>query len=301
MDFLYFLAEHRTVWLNAFFQGVTYLGQEALVIAIVCWLYWCSNKKLAFTLGFSYFSSGLLIQGLKVTFRVPRPWVLDPQFQPVATALAGATGYSFPSGHTQSITALMGTFFLYFKNKIARTLCILTILLVGFSRMYLGCHTPQDVCTALILSGICVYFCSRLFTRAKNVRHSSGTLSIVMTCICFVLLVYVLLLYHWKTLSAEYASDCIKACGAGTAFALGYYIEETHIRFSVPVSFGSKILRFLAGLTVTLALQVGLKPVLGTSFPADFLRYFLTVCWILFLYPLLFQKTAAHFSKKKSD
>ena len=73
MDFLYFLAEHRTAWLNVFFQGVTYLGQEALVIAIVCWLYWCANKRLAFTLGFSYFTSGLLIQGMKVTLRVPRP------------------------------------------------------------------------------------------------------------------------------------------------------------------------------------------------------------------------------------
>lgn len=291
MNFLYFLAEHRTAWLNVFFQGVTYLGQEGLVIAIVCWLYWCANKKMAFTLGFSYFTSGLLIQGMKVTLRVPRPWILDPQFQPVHSALAGATGYSFPSGHTQSITALMGTFFFYTKNKIAKLLCILTILLVGFSRMYLGCHTPQDVCAALILSVICVYLCIRLFMNPRNMQHSPKTLSVIMGCICLGLLVYVLQLYHMETLPSVYASDCIKACGAGTAFALGYYIEETHIRFSPPASSGSKIIRFMTGLAVTLVLQTGLKPVLGTSFPADFLRYFLTVCWVMFLYPMLFKKT----------
>ena len=184
----------------------------------------------------------------------------------------------------------MGTFFFYAKNKIAKLLCILTILLVGFSRMYLGCHTPQDVCAALILSGICVYLCSRLFIKPRNIQYSPKTLSVIMGCTCLGLLVYVLRLYHMEILPSVYAYDCIKACGAGTAFALGYYIEETHIRFSLPTSFGSKIFRFLTGLAVTLALQTGLKPVLGASFPADFLRYFLTVCWIMFLYPMLFRK-----------
>ena len=106
MEFLQFLAQYRTPAGNILFQGITYLAQEIFVVAVICWMYWCSNKRFAYSLGFTYFTSGLLIQGFKITFRIPRPWVLNPDFHAVPSALPGATGYSFPSGHTQSITAL---------------------------------------------------------------------------------------------------------------------------------------------------------------------------------------------------
>ena len=107
MDFLNLLSQYRTPAGDVFFQGITLLAQETFVVVVICWLFWCSNKKLAYCLGFTYFTSGLLVQGLKITFRVPRPWLLDSAFEPVASAVPGATGYSFPSGNTQSITALL--------------------------------------------------------------------------------------------------------------------------------------------------------------------------------------------------
>ena len=87
MEFLNLLAQYRTPLGDAFFQAITLLAQETFVVVVICWLFWCSNKKLAYCLGFTYFSSGLLVQGLKITFRVPRPWLLDPNFQPVASAV----------------------------------------------------------------------------------------------------------------------------------------------------------------------------------------------------------------------
>lgn len=95
MDFLNLLSQYRTPAGDVFFQGITLLAQETFVVVVICWLFWCSNKKLAYCLGFTYFTSGLLVQGLKITFRVPRPWLLDPAFEPVASAVPGATGYSF--------------------------------------------------------------------------------------------------------------------------------------------------------------------------------------------------------------
>ena len=76
MTFLWFLSDLRTPTGDFFFQQITYLGQEIFVVAVICWLYWCVSKKSAYILGFSYFLSGLLIQALKITFRVPRPWTL---------------------------------------------------------------------------------------------------------------------------------------------------------------------------------------------------------------------------------
>ncbi len=103
MEFLHFLSQFRTDGGDIFFQLITYTAQELFVVGIICWLFWCSNKRLAYTLGFSYFTSGLLVQGLKITFRIPRPWILDPSFQPVPSAVPGATGYSFPSGHYRPV------------------------------------------------------------------------------------------------------------------------------------------------------------------------------------------------------
>lgn len=290
MEFLNLLAQYRTPLGDAFFQAVTLLAQETFVVVVICWLFWCSNKKLAYCLGFTYFSSGLLVQGLKITFRVPRPWLLDPNFQPVASAVPGATGYSFPSGHTQSITALLGTLGFYTKKKPLRFLCFLFVFLVGFSRMYLGCHTPQDVLVSFWVSIVCVFLCYHFLYKKEYFKNRESLVSVFMGIVCVVLLGYTLFLYKSGAIEFHYAQDCIKACGAGAAFSLGYYLTETYIPFTPPDSFQGQALRFIIGIAVTLLLQAGLKPIIGQSLAASFIRYFLVVFWIITVYPYVFYK-----------
>lgn len=290
MEFLNLLAQYRSPLGDAFFQAITLLAQETFVVVVICWLFWCSNKKLAYCLGFTYFSSGLLVQGLKITFRVPRPWLLDPNFQPVASAVPGATGYSFPSGHTQSITALLGTLGFYTKKKPLRFLCFLFVFLVGFSRMYLGCHTPQDVLVSFGVSIICVFLCYHFLYKKEYFKNRESLVSVFMGIVCVVLLGYTLFLYKSGAIEFHYAQDCIKACGAGAAFSLGYYLTETYIPFTPPDSFQGQALRFIIGIAVTLLLQAGLKPIIGQSLAASFIRYFLVVFWIITVYPYVFYK-----------
>ena len=152
MDFLRFLEGIRTPELNALFLVLTWFGEEVLVLAIICSIYWCMNKRLAYRICFSFLSSGLLVQTLKITFRVPRPWVKDPSFIAVKQAVPTATGYSFPSGHTPCATSLYSTFAYNTKKNLWRVICLLIIFSVMFSRMYLGVHTPTDVVVSFILS-----------------------------------------------------------------------------------------------------------------------------------------------------
>ena len=293
MEFLHFLSQFRTDGGDILFQLITYTAQELFVVGIICWLFWCSNKRLAYTLGFSYFTSGLLVQGLKITFRIPRPWILDSSFQPVASAVPGATGYSFPSGHTQSITALFGTAALHFRKHLHQILCFVVIFLVGFSRMYLGCHTPKDVIVSFSLSFLCVIFCYHYIYRKKSFEKAPGKVAVIMLFISLALSFYSLFLEKTGYIDSIYEKDCLKAGGAGAAFALGYYLEQRFIRFRLPENTKHKILRLVFGLLGALIIQEGLKPLIGTSLPASFLRYFLTVFWILTVYPFLFTKYEA--------
>ena len=62
---------------------------------------------------------------------------------------AEATGYSFPSGHTQCAASLYGSIARSSKKRAVQIGFAAIALLVGFSRMYLGVHTPKDVLVAL--------------------------------------------------------------------------------------------------------------------------------------------------------
>lgn len=76
--------------------------------------------------------------------------MLDPDFQIVEAARADATGYSFPSGHTQNIVGTTASIFASRKETWVRIVCIVLMVLVPFSRMYLGVHTPLDVGVAFL-------------------------------------------------------------------------------------------------------------------------------------------------------
>lgn len=288
MDFLRLIADLRTPAGIFFFQGITYLAQELLVVAFICWFFWCGNKKLAYQMGFSYFLSGLTIQGLKITFRVPRPWVLDPSFQPVQSAIPGATGYSFPSGHTQSGTAFFSTLAFNTKKKKLRLLCGLGFLLIGFSRMYLGVHTPADVLTSMVITFFLTSLICYFWKYFESDTNRDLLVSVVFSLVTIILLIYDIYLVQTGVLSIDNAMDCCKACGAGLAFSIGFYIERRYLNFAPPATMRGKLIRFLAGLAVAAVFEFGLKAILPSRMFTAYLRYFLIVFWIIVIYPLIF-------------
>lgn len=291
MNFLWLLEGIRTPFLDKLMQIITYFGQETILVGVICLLYWCVNKKLAYQLGFTYFSAGLVVQTLKISFRIPRPWVLDPDFSAVKSALPGATGYSFPSGHTQGASSFFFPLSIWVKRKWLKVLCILAPLCVGFSRMYLGCHTPKDVLTALIVSAVCTWlmwhFCRFLL---EDFSHSRTVFS-VMLFLSAGAGIYALLLLKHGIVSEALASDCCKAAGAGMGFAVGWYLERTRIRFSTAAK--NRLIqaaKFICGLVLLLVIKGGVSFILGTSIVAKILEYFILILWIIVIYPAIFQK-----------
>ena len=290
MEILHFIAQYRTPFFDTLFQAITLFAQETLVVVIICWLYWCLDKRKAYILGFTYFLSGLLVQGLKITFRIPRPWVLDSTFHPVSSALSGATGYSFPSGHTQSGTALFSTLGFASRKYAGKFFCFFFMILIGFSRMYLGVHTPKDVLVSMFLTlGISAFIWYKAGSALTDTTHAQK-ISLGLLCICLFLGIYTFYLYTTKTADPEMAKDALKACGAGLGFAVGYYLECTHIHFSVPKERKQKIIRFLIGLLSVLILMGLFELTLKKFLIGSILSYFLLILWIVAGYPALFSR-----------
>lgn len=291
MNFLWLLEGIRTPFLDKLMQIITYFGQETLLVAAICLVYWCINKKLAYQLGFTYFSAGLIVQTLKISFRIPRPWILDPDFSAVKSALPGATGYSFPSGHTQGSASFFFPLSIWAKSKWLKFLCIIVPLCIGFSRMYLGCHTPKDVLAALIVSAACTWLVWHFRRLLLEDSSHSRTVFAVMLFLSAGAGIYALLLLKYGIVPEDLASDCCKAAGAGMGFAVGWYLERTRIRFSTAAK--NRLIqagKFICGLVLLLVIKSGVSFILGTSIVAKMLEYFILILWIIMIYPAIFQK-----------
>ena len=152
MGFLRLLAAGRTAVLDGFFSGLTYFGSELAFMAAALLMFWCIDKRQGYYVFLVGAFGTICNQFLKLAFRIPRPWVLDPEFQIVEAARADATGYSFPSGHTQNIVGTTASLFACRKEKWVRIVCAVLMVLVPFSRMYLGVHTPLDVGVSFVLA-----------------------------------------------------------------------------------------------------------------------------------------------------
>lgn len=295
MIFLWLIKSIRTPFLNEIMQFVTYFGQELLIIAVICALYWCADKRFAYYLGFTYFTAGFCVQALKITFRIPRPWVLDPDFTAVKSAVPAATGYSFPSGHTQGATCLFFPLALRTKKRWAKALYVLAFLSVGFSRMYLGCHTPKDVFVSmglsLLIASLLWHFQSKFIDSKKHCK----TIALLLAFLAFALAGYAGYLYDTQTIALKYAMDCFKASGAGLGFALGWYLERTYLNFDPDtVSLKGQIIKFIIGILLTLCLKVLFSYVFGSSVLAKAGEYFILLLWIIYFYPYLFTRYMKH-------
>lgn len=289
MSFLWMLSEIRTPIGIQLFQFITYLGQEMLPVIVICALYWCCNKKLATTIGLTYVTSGICVQGLKITFRIPRPWALDSDFQPVESAVGAATGYSFPSGHTQSAVSLFSPLAFAAKRWYLKLLYIILFLSVGFSRMYLGVHTPKDVCTALVITLIIGLLIWKGQAMLNNPKHTLP-ICIIISALAIFFAFYSFYLYHSGTIEYKYIEDCFKMAGASIGFAMGWYLEKTRLNFSTECSGGKKTLlcRFLVGIFLTLVIYLLPKLIFDSFLIWKFLRYASVIFWIVYGYPCVF-------------
>ena len=156
MELLYWFASIRNPVLDVVMSLVTHLGEEPFFMVGALFVFWCVDKRRGYYLLSVGFVGTLINQWIKIAARVPRPWVKDPDFTIVASARAEATSYSFPSGHTQTAAGFFGGVARFTRETWVRVVCVILMVLVPISRMYLGVHTPADVGVSFLIAAALV-------------------------------------------------------------------------------------------------------------------------------------------------
>lgn len=302
MPVLYALEKLRLACppLAAVFSVLTYLGDEVGFLVIGLFVLWCVSKREGYYLLSVGFLGTIANQVLKLVFRIPRPWVRDPAFTIWEGAREGASGYSFPSGHTQNAAGTFGALALWNRRrgrgKVVIPLFVSLVAVVAFSRLLLGVHTPLDVSVSLLLGAVLVFSLYPLFVRERH-PHFLPLFVGGMLLISLAFLLFVECFPFPAELDAEnYASARKNAwtlLGAVAGVLLTTVVEPRFIRYEVKATPLGQVLKLLLGLAAVLLFKEGLKPLLTLLFggnpAAHALRYFITVAVAGCVWPLTFR------------
>ncbi len=275
-------------------------GASVVTLVVCCLVYWCLNKEEGVLFFTALFPAHFVNNLIKQTLCIYRPWIRDARVIPAEGAISGAGGYSFPSGHTVAASSTFGTgAWLWRKRKrIVSILFGLLIMLIMFSRNFLGVHTPQDVLVGM-LEGFVMIFLAQCFGR-WSARHPEKDLKVLL--ICLAVTAAAVLYLALKPYPMDYQDgvllvdpfdmmkDGMKSSGAFAGLACGWYLERRLIRFTTDCGKNEKIMRLTTGLAVLLAGQVIIKKgfyALAGELAGGFLYGFCGILLAVFLIPLM--------------
>ena len=294
MELLRFLEKIRIPGLNEFMLGITYFGDEIAFLVAALILFWCVDKRKGYFILTVGFVGTISNQFMKLAFRIPRPWVTDPNFTILEQAREAASGYSFPSGHSQNAVGTFGGIAAVTKNKVIRILCIAICILVPFSRMYIGVHTPSDVLVGAAMAVILIILIRPLIFEKDGKRIPfvlAGMTVLAVAYLCFV---------EFYPFPADVDAHNLHSgmknaytlAGALLGFLIVYFVDEKWLRFPVKAVWWVQIIKAVVGLGIVLAVKEGLssplKNLLG-EFPGRMVRYFLIVIVAGIVWPLSFR------------
>lgn len=263
-------------FLDYLFLILTQLGDELFFLLVGIVIYWCVDKRYAFKFVNVFLCCSIVVNGVKMLVRRPRPY---DKYEGLVRSIGKKTGgYSFPSGHSASITNLSTQAYVKLgKTDYARFALIGGIVvsaIVMLSRLYLGQHYITDVIAGAVIGiGSGILF-SYLFEFLKDGEHKI-CYAVFPVCIILTIIIF-------ACGAQSGMDDVIKVAGGYSAFALGYCIEKRFVKYDVK---SGKIWKYIVKVLLGAAVAFGIKEGLKYAFPADnlfligFLRYFLLAAW----------------------
>ena len=308
MEFLRLLESIRNPVLDTLMLILTEFGNEMLFIVFGMLMFWCVDKKQGYFILLTGFFGVYINQFLKITCRIPRPWVLDPDFTIVEAAREAATGYSFPSGHTQTAVGCFVGLAVCRREKWVRATCLSLAAIIPFTRMYLGVHTPADVLVSIAVALLLVVILWKLFEHLSDSPRLMVPLMSLLALMGVAYLLYVSLMNHENIDPQNYASaleNGYKFLGCAVGMWIIYFLDRSVIRFETKTaSIWGQVLKLALGFVLLIGILEGSKPlwrlIFDDALVAHTLRYLVTVLFAGAVWPLTFKWFAKLGATKES-
>ncbi len=179
-------------------------------------------------------------------------------------------------------------------------------ILVPFSRMYLGVHTPQDVLTAAG-TAIVLLFLLRLGVYSDK----KSVFPILLGAMLFLSAGFVAFVEFYsfdKNMDlanlAEGVKNAYTLLGALLGMLLVYWVDTSKFHFPIYAVWWAQIIKLILGFILVMAVRITLKAPLaalcGGHSIASGIRYFLVVLTAGLLWPLTFSWFSKLGQKKES-
>lgn len=285
-QFLLFLSNAANPFLDALANALSFLAEEAVLVAVCVVVFYCVGRKEGFVLLSGLVGAEITTNAMKAVARFPRPFQVHPEL--AAGRLDTATGYSFPSGHTTGAAAFWPAIGRMTGRKWALWAGIVLAVLIGLSRNYLMVHWPMDVVAGLCIGLVFSLASPRLFTRIWDdsaLRLRFALIAGTVTAISGALLMALIALAGADETAF---SDLSKILALAGGCYLGLVLEEKKAGFKAvrkPGKAAANLLFAVAGI----GLAASLKLILPESlyWPGAFLRYFLMGFWAVGVWPVI--------------
>lgn len=145
-------------FLNIVMKGLTSLGSGLTAVVLVLLLF-LLKIRYGFYIGLSAAVSGIVTQLLKI-FVFPGHHRPVKYFSDLGISLDTVSGvhihfyHSFPSGHTTTAFAIWFGLSFIVKNMFLKIILFILAVAIGYSRIYLAQHFPEDIIGGAVIGGL---------------------------------------------------------------------------------------------------------------------------------------------------
>ena len=319
MDFLYeiginivLLVQNLGSWLISPIRFISFFGTAEFYLLIMPALYWCFDTTLGLRIGIILLSSDALNFILKAALHTARPFWVSRQ----VTGFSFESSFGMPSGHAQNSAAVFGLLAASLKRGWVWVVSLIAIFLIGFSRVYLAVHFPQDVIVGWSIGFILVWIFLKLEGPVSGwfATQKLGTgILVIFAFSLWILIIGVFvreissgwqlpqtwvenarLAFPGEDLIDPFRlSPLILTTGVLFGLGSGGFWLFTRGGFNAKGIWWKRILRFVIGVVGVVVLWMGLGAILPepnsfVGFVLYYLQYALIGLWVSALAPLLF-------------
>ncbi len=306
--FLQELKESAPEWINNLMQLITDTAGGILILFIPMIIFFCIDKKKGEFIWLSLVIASVINVFAKCLFCVYRPWVRSEMIKPTAKAIEGAGDYSFPSSHTQGSASAFGSLaFVYRKRRLLSIICVCVVLLVAFSRNYLGVHTPQDVLAGMMIAIVGIILAHFIQKKTNGSEKNRSIFCWIMVVIIMLALLFVNMKEYPTDFDAfgnilydpmRSISSFASKAGMAIGFLIAWILEEKCIAFNTDgLTLAHRIIRAVIGIFLYFLMAIiaaGVSSIIPLAWLSAFIQNAIMYFGVIFFAPLIFTKIELH-------